>query len=64
MQKSDERILTTHVGSLPRNPELTDLLIDQEQGKGNRYRRAGAPIRNRGATRGFGAAQSGCGYRQ
>ncbi len=33
MQKSDERILTTHVGSLPRNPELTDLLIDQEQGQ-------------------------------
>ena len=33
MQKSDDRILTTHVGSLPRNPELTDLLIDQEQGK-------------------------------
>lgn len=33
MQKSDERILTTHVGSLPRNPELTDLLIDQEQGE-------------------------------
>ena len=33
MQKSDEHILTTHVGSLPRNPELTDLLIDQEQGK-------------------------------
>lgn len=33
MQKSDERILTTHVGSLPRNPVLTDLLVDQEQGK-------------------------------
>ena len=33
MQKSDERILTTHVGSLPRNSTLTDLLIDQEQGK-------------------------------
>ena len=33
MQKSDQRILTTHVGSLPRNPELTDLLIDQEQDK-------------------------------
>ena len=33
MQKSDQRILTTHVGSLPRNPELTDLLIDQEQGQ-------------------------------
>ncbi len=33
MQKSEERLLTTHVGSLPRNPGLTDLLIDQEQGK-------------------------------
>ena len=33
MKKSDTRILTTHVGSLPRNPALTDLLIQQEQGK-------------------------------
>jgi 5-methyltetrahydropteroyltriglutamate--homocysteine methyltransferase len=33
MQKSDARILTTHVGSLPRNPILTDLLIRQEQGE-------------------------------
>lgn len=33
MRTSDSRILTTHVGSLPRSPELTDLLIDQEQGK-------------------------------
>src|SRR5712691_8736893 len=31
MHKSDSRILTTHVGSLPRNPTLTDLLILQEQ---------------------------------
>ncbi|MGE0684544.1 MAG: cobalamin-independent methionine synthase II family protein [Candidatus Binatia bacterium] len=33
MQKSDARILTTHVGSLPRNSILTDLLIRQEQGE-------------------------------
>src|SRR5918996_2448861 len=33
MQKSDSRILTTHVGSLPRNPVLADLLIRQEQGQ-------------------------------
>jgi len=33
MQHSTERILTTHVGSLPRNPALTDLLIEQEQGR-------------------------------
>ncbi len=33
MKKSTSRILTTHVGSLPRNPKLTDLLIDEQQGK-------------------------------
>lgn len=33
MQKSNSRILTTHVGSLPRNPTLADLLIRQEQGE-------------------------------
>jgi 5-methyltetrahydropteroyltriglutamate--homocysteine methyltransferase len=33
MQKSNDRILTTHVGSLPRNPTLADLLIRQEQGE-------------------------------
>lgn len=33
MKRSDSRILTTHVGSLPRNPSLTDLLINQEQGQ-------------------------------
>ncbi|HJY80053.1 MAG TPA: methionine synthase, partial [Candidatus Binatia bacterium] len=31
MRKSDSRILTTHVGSLPRNPTLADLLVLQEQ---------------------------------
>jgi 5-methyltetrahydropteroyltriglutamate--homocysteine methyltransferase len=33
MLKSDSRILTTHVGSLPRNAVLADLLIRQEQGE-------------------------------
>lgn len=33
MQGSKERILITHVGSLPRNPTLTDLLIRQERGE-------------------------------
>lgn len=32
MQRSESRILTTHVGSLPRNAVLSDLLIRQEQG--------------------------------
>ena len=33
MQRSDRRILTTHVGSLPRNAELSDLLIRDEAGE-------------------------------
>ena len=33
MQRGEERILTTHVGSLPRNPTLADLLIRQERGE-------------------------------
>ncbi|CAN0408220.1 unnamed protein product, partial [Phaeothamnion confervicola] len=33
MQRSDQRILTTHVGSLPRQRELSDLLIAQEAGQ-------------------------------
>ena len=33
MQRSDQRILTTHVGSLPRERALSDLLIAQEAGK-------------------------------
>ena len=33
MQTSHSRILTTHVGSLPRSAALADLLIDQEQDK-------------------------------
>src|SRR4029450_8533474 len=33
MLESRNRILTTHVGSLPRNPTLTDLLIRREAGE-------------------------------
>jgi len=33
MLQSADRILTTHVGSLPRNETLTDLLIRQEAGE-------------------------------
>jgi 5-methyltetrahydropteroyltriglutamate--homocysteine methyltransferase len=33
MQTSSDRILTTHVGSLPRDAELTDLLIRREAGE-------------------------------
>ena len=33
MQRSDDRILTTHVGSLPRNEVLSDLLIRNEAGE-------------------------------
>ncbi len=30
---SQQRILTTHVGSLPRSPQVTDLIFAHEQGK-------------------------------
>src|SRR5260221_329090 len=33
MHRSDNRILTTHVGSLPRPPALRDLLIRHERGE-------------------------------
>jgi 5-methyltetrahydropteroyltriglutamate--homocysteine methyltransferase len=33
MQRSTDRILTTHVGSLPRSPSLTALLVKQEAGE-------------------------------
>ncbi|MGH8066969.1 MAG: cobalamin-independent methionine synthase II family protein [Candidatus Entotheonellia bacterium] len=33
MQRSEERMLTTHVGSLPRNPKLRDLLVRQDRGE-------------------------------
>jgi 5-methyltetrahydropteroyltriglutamate--homocysteine methyltransferase len=33
MHRSEERMLTTHVGSLPRNPKLRDLLVRQDRGE-------------------------------
>jgi 5-methyltetrahydropteroyltriglutamate--homocysteine methyltransferase len=33
MRQSDERILTTHVGSIPRSPALRDLLVRQDAGE-------------------------------
>lgn len=33
MERSEDRILTTHTGSLPRSAELDDLLIRQERGE-------------------------------
>jgi 5-methyltetrahydropteroyltriglutamate--homocysteine methyltransferase len=33
MRRSDDRILTTHVGSIPRSPALRDLLVRQDAGE-------------------------------
>ena len=33
MRRSDTRILTTHVGSIPRPPALRDLLVRQDRGE-------------------------------
>jgi 5-methyltetrahydropteroyltriglutamate--homocysteine methyltransferase len=33
MRKSDDRILTTHVGSIPRTPALRELLVKQDRGE-------------------------------
>ncbi|MGH7311931.1 MAG: cobalamin-independent methionine synthase II family protein, partial [Candidatus Rokuibacteriota bacterium] len=49
MRKSDDRILVTHVGSLPRNPALRDLLVTQDRGQpideGELERQAEAAVR-------------------
>ncbi len=33
METNTDRILTTHVGSLPRPPDLFELLTDEDQGR-------------------------------
>src|SRR5215470_14577313 len=33
MKRSEQRFLTTHVGSLPRSPALRDLLVRQDRGE-------------------------------
>ena len=50
--QSDERILTTHCGSLPRPPQLSDLLLRQEAGEPideRRLHHESAERRGRGA---------------
>ena len=36
MQRSEGRFLTTHVGSLPRSPQLLAMLVAKEQGANRR----------------------------
>jgi 5-methyltetrahydropteroyltriglutamate--homocysteine methyltransferase len=47
VRKSDDRILVTHVGSLPRGEELNDLLIRSELGEGVDRARLDAAIERR-----------------
>jgi 5-methyltetrahydropteroyltriglutamate--homocysteine methyltransferase len=47
MKRSTERILTTHVGSLPRPAELLDMMAAKEQGKG--FDESAYEVRLRGA---------------
>ncbi len=47
MKRSTDRILTTHVGSLPRPPDLLDVVQAKEQGKG--FDEKAYPARLRGA---------------
>jgi 5-methyltetrahydropteroyltriglutamate--homocysteine methyltransferase len=50
MRRSDDRILTTHVGSIPRTPALRDLLVRQDAGEavdsGELARQAEAAVRD------------------
>ena len=50
MRRSDGRILVTHVGSIPRNPTLRDLLVRQDNGdpvdEGELAREAEAAVRH------------------
>ena len=45
MRRSEDRILTTHTGSLPRPPELTRLYV--RQARGESVDRLGIPRRRR-----------------
>jgi 5-methyltetrahydropteroyltriglutamate--homocysteine methyltransferase len=36
MKRSTDRILTTHTGSLPRRPDLVELMFAKEDGKADR----------------------------
>jgi 5-methyltetrahydropteroyltriglutamate--homocysteine methyltransferase len=59
MHRSEQRILTTHVGSLPRNAVLTDLLIRDEAGEA--VDRAELARQSAGAVRHVVERQAACG---
>src|SRR5260370_36286010 len=59
MRGSDERILTTHVGSLPRDPAMSDLLI--RGGLGESIDRAELARLSEGAVRHVVRQQAACG---
>ena len=59
MNRSVDRILTTHVGSLPRSRALSDLLIRQERGE--TIDRAALEREGRAAVRHVVARQVECG---
>jgi 5-methyltetrahydropteroyltriglutamate--homocysteine methyltransferase len=46
MQRSTERILTTHAGSLPRPASLLPLVLAQEQGESVESERLEAEVRS------------------
>src|SRR4029077_17393193 len=46
MKHSSDRILTTHVGSLPRSQAVTDVLFARERGEGGNDPAAAAVIAN------------------
>ena len=46
MKRSTSRILTTHTGSLPRSPELQELLRDREEQRGFDGNQFQAGVRN------------------
>ncbi len=45
MHRSTERILTTHTGSLPRTPEVVELLLAEDQNPGGRKAELAAAVR-------------------
>ena len=59
MKRSNDRILTTHVGSLPRPPGVVEFLMKKEKGETYdtaRFAEAGALLRIRKIHAGQGAA--------
>ena len=46
MQRSTERILTTHVGSLPRPPDLLEMINAKEEGRLFDLSRYGARVKS------------------